>query len=207
MAFLKLIDKECLPLMCFLCGFFPPWMLFDGVSLALSKSMVNDATVDKIHTNLTVEPGADVLKRKERLLVQNQNTRKLLAKFASGKPTPLTRAEFVKLRKSLHKECPSLYTLLEELHTVELARSDNQIYSYSFPGPWNAFLAILASPTSVVWIIRPKIIPYLLQLIQTKQFNANYHQVIYPFSPQLVSILWYYIEVKAGGPFKFFLIM
>ena len=123
LAFVPLIAKEDLPMTCSVCGPYPKWLSFDGVSLAMLKDLVLP-TADTIYPlNEPAQPlGNDVLKHSERLLIRPAPVRQQLAHFCKG-ATPIDKAEFCSLVKALQKKCSPLAALLEQLHQQEIFHS------------------------------------------------------------------------------------
>lgn len=177
---------------CALCGTYPKWLGFDGVSLALNKDKVLWDTVDTIFpkNGSTEPPILTVKKQKERMLLPVAHTRVLLATFCTAKPNPMNCDEFGELCAALLSECPPLYTMLRELFAEEKrATSPIAVYNFSFAGNWKPFLVLLSSTTSVAWLFRPTIVPLLLHLIDTKVYTADHHQILSEFCPPLAHSL------------------
>ena len=162
-AFLDLINPECLPLTCTLCGLYPKWLGFDGVSLALKKDHVKWDTVDTIYSSgQTVSPGPTTLKHQERIFLKSKATRKLMLQFCSANPQPLAIDQFQTLVEMLQQECPPLAIIMSNLRDSEAKRTAPlQLTNFSFPSVWKQLLAVLASATSVFFVFRPAIIPLL----------------------------------------------
>ena len=191
LSFFNLISPECKPFVCDVCGPYPKWLGFDGVSLAMSKDNVLWDTVETIHPRdgSTTTVGSTVLKQAERLLLPNYRTRKLLAQFCSGKPS-LQKVEFKKLLKSLHKECKPLAALISNLQQEEERRNHPlPLFNFSFPGIWKEFLLLFSTNTSVAWIFKLAVIPTLLHLADTKFYTAESHLQLTTFCPPLATAL------------------
>jgi hypothetical protein len=187
LAFVSRLAPECKPLVCHVCGPYPKWMGFDGVSLAMSKDNVLWDTVETIHPkDQSVVPlGDTVLKLRDRLFLQTVSTRKLLQRFCSANP-PLTGDEFDTLLQELQEPSLPLATMLIALHEEERRRSHPiPVYNFSFPGFWKEFFLLLSTTTSVSWILRPSVIPLLLHLLQTRQYGEDVHQKLSMFCPPL----------------------
>ena len=65
LAFLEIFGTESTPMECALCGPYPKWLGFDGVSVALSKDKVLWDTIDTIHPrdHSTTPPAASAKKQ------------------------------------------------------------------------------------------------------------------------------------------------
>jgi hypothetical protein len=179
---------------CHLCGTYPKWLGFDGVSLALSKDKVLWDTVETIFPkDGSTEPCGNTLKKqKERMLLSNTNTRQLLSTFCNSKPASLNCNQFSELCKALDEECPSLAALLRVLHQEEVKQTDPiPVYNFSFAGHWKEFFLILSSTTSAAWILRPTIIPLILHLTATKIYTPDAHKTLAEFCPPLAYALSY----------------
>ena len=192
LAFIELIDTKSLPLTCILCGPYPKWLSFDGVSLAMHKENVLWDKVDTIFPQHgdPVALGPEVLKQRDRILLQNRATRALLNQFCKAEPQPLTEEEFTTLTNSLQTECSPLAQILEELHSREKhRRGAMKVTMFSFPGPWKDFFKVLSTPTSMTWILRPAIVPMLLHVLHNKRYTEDAHHHLCNFCPPLASAL------------------
>jgi hypothetical protein len=178
---------------CALCGPYPKWMGFDGVSLAMNKENVLWDTVETIHPHdgSTTPLESTVLKQTERILLSNTKTRALLASFCTSSPAPLTASDFTVLQLALQQECPSLAIIIEKMHKEEIRRTAPlHVFNYSFINiNWKQFILLLSSPTSMVWILRPAIIPTILHLITSKVYTQEIHQQLSTYCPPLAMSL------------------
>ena len=75
---MKLLKPEHKPLQCSLCGPYPKWLGFNGVSLGMNKDNINWDSIEKVHSTAEVPLGATVLKQKDHLLLPEASTRALL---------------------------------------------------------------------------------------------------------------------------------
>jgi hypothetical protein len=185
MAFVSLLGPECKNLSCHVCGPYPQWMGFDGVSLAMSKSSVLWDTVETIHPKdqYGIPVGADVIKHQYRILLKSRHTRDLLAHFCSA---TMEEQKFNLLLEKLDKECSSLAVMLRTLYKEELEYSAPlPLFNYAISGIWRDFFLLLSSATSMTWILRPAVIPLLLHLLETKQYTAAIDQELSMFCPPL----------------------
>ena len=190
-AFVELIAPENLPMTCSICGPYPKWLGFDGVSLAMLKSNVLWDEVETIYPR-NQEPeelGKDVLKHADRILLRSVHTRELLHRFCKGNP-PMADEDYNLLLKSLQTECKPLAVLLSSLYERERNRSlPVPLVNFSFPGVWKDFLLLLGSNSSLAWIIRPAIVPLLIHLTQTSKYDADSNHMLNEYCPQLAAAL------------------
>jgi hypothetical protein len=122
-AFLKLMDTASKPVYCVLCGPYPKFLGFDGVSLAMSKSNINWETVETIFLKsaTTVPPEQETLKHKHWVLLPKKS-RVLLLQYCTSNPTSLDKLGYDKLVQLISKHLPSLQPVLELLHNIELQK-------------------------------------------------------------------------------------
>lgn len=175
-------------MICAICGPYPKLLGFDGVSLAMAKDKVNWEEVETVHPKdeqHEEEVAPDVLKYVDRVLLCNTHTRDLLRLFCKG-DSLVTTEQFHELVDKLDKECQPLAALLRNLHEKEVQRTlPLPVVRYSFAGSWKDFLALLASDSSLAWIIRPAIVPLLLHIITKRVYDASSNQLLNSYCPQL----------------------
>lgn len=184
---------------CSLCGLYPKWLSFDGVSLALSKDKVRWDTAETIFPKdgSTQVLAEHVIKQKERMLLSDSCTRELLQNFCTAKPTPMNCDEFGALQEALTTQCPPLHTLLQELYDAEKqCTAPLPVYNYSFPGNWKQFLYMVSSTTSAALILRPKVVPPVLHLIEHKIYTPDMHEILATSVPQLAHALCFLPQSK-----------
>lgn len=196
-AYLSRLDDISKPLTCELCGLYPKFLGFDGVSLAMRKKNVDWKHVETIYPKSPetkpLDPAA--LKQSERMMLSSRDTQKLLLQFCTGVPT-VTENIFNTLVENLSSELPPLELILRQLLREEQVKMQGTpTVFFSFPGIWKELLHVIATPTSATWILRPAILPAVQHLIETKVYLAAHHKVIAPYCPPLTYLL---LRIKGG---------
>ena len=167
--------------------------------MRLNKANVLD-TVQTIHPKEgSIPPLPNVLKCKTRLLLGEESTRTLLAQFVLSKPSPMKASDFTSLLAVLKVECKALHDILLSLQQEEEFCASGRVFNYSFPGIWKQFLAVLVTPTSVVRIFQPAIIPTILHLTEGHAYDTAHHQVMMQHCPSLASLLVHFKDKKLSN--------
>lgn len=194
-CFLKLLPDTARPLCCVLCGDYPKWLSFDGVSLAMNKDKVLWDTVDTVHPRDAVPMlPVNVLKLIDRVLIADHKTRDMLEQFCTARVNkevkPMTEAQFKTMQLRLLTYCPPLYDLLDELLKEEEAKTQPlRVFNYCFAGKWKEFLLLLAAATSTALILRPAIIPYVLHIVEHRKYTEAHHHHLSLYCPPLANLL------------------
>lgn len=194
-AFLNLLDAASKPFTCQLCGIYPRFLGFDGVSLAMRKKNVDWANVDTIYprTSQTQPLGPTVLKQQDRLMLSNYKVRQQLHLFCTE---GVDETQFFDLVEDVATELPSLSVILQSLYADEQVRMQGyQVVFFCFPGIWKELLLALASSSSVVRILLPAVLPALEHLLQCNQYLEAHHEKVSSLCPPLAYLL---LRVKDG---------
>jgi len=189
-AYLCLLDEASKPFSCSLCGTFPRFLCFDGVSLAMKKTNVNWETVETIYpkTSDTV-PLEGTLPFRDRLIFPSVDGRNLLLQFCSGNPA-LDEDGFTELLNIAQNELPPLHTILVNLMETEKKKMQGkQIGFFCFPGIWKQFFLLIGSSSSVALYLKPAALPAVEHLIQSRIYTKSHHEVIIDLCPPLAFLL------------------
>ena len=188
MAWTNLLSPTSqLPSSCLLCGVYPAWLCFDGVSLGMPKKNIMWAAADLIpNVGATVkEPGP----RSNLPLIADGPTRESLREFAKG--NMLTEEDFLQLLSSLSTHAPVVHTVVNALYESELALTGTRrkIWHYGFAGAWKQTLLVCAASDSLQFFMHPAVVCVVKRFLHSGSMQTSDKQVVGHMCPVLHNLL------------------
>jgi hypothetical protein len=174
------IGGSQMPFLCTLCGVYPSWLCFDGVSLAIRKQQISWNTIDQIpNIKAPIKPKPI---SNTQALIEDVLIRKLLKLFIS---TNCTDSEFQELLQKTEQPYPVLNKLLTSLYNRELAKSGikQKVYSFGFVGVWKPLLQIWASRDNIQFFLHPYVVCVMKSILTNNIVTASMSHLLNRLCP------------------------